>query len=472
MASILIIDDDRAVGKMLCQKTTGLGHEAAWSDTLQSGVESSYRTPYDVVLLDVCLPDGNGIDALPRILSSPFHPEVIVISGLANIQDAEAAIQNGAWDYIQKLDIHAKYPQLLQRTLLYRQNNQARTQSCGSLNMDGIIGTSNAMKACHQTVAKAARSDANVLICGATGTGKEIFARAIHNNSDRCMENLVVVDCAALPETLVENLLFGNVKGIYTGADRNREGLLAQAHGGTLFLDEVAEMPRSTQKVFLRVLQEHRYRPVGGHKELFSDFRLIAATNRDLNQMVQAGLFREDLLYRLRAIQLDLPPLNARRDDIRALAQHYVDKICKRMGMASKQLSADFTDALMLYEWPGNVREMINAIETAMASASDHLKLFARHLPDTIRLHVVRSTLPQTCQPLKTTENRQGLNPQEKFPSLKEYRRIAAANAEKEYLQSLLLQTQHNINPALELSKLSRSRFYELLKEHDLSIAS
>jgi two-component system NtrC family response regulator len=466
MARVLIIEDDRTVGKMLSQKIVRLGHEASWSDTLQQGVESSFRSPYDVVLLDVGMPDGNGIDALPRILSSPFHPEVIVMSGLANARDAEAAIQNGAWDYVQKHDIHDKYAQLLQRTLLYRK--ESRRHSGENLNLGGIIGTSEAMRACHRTLAKAARSDTNVLISGTTGTGKELFARAIHNNGDRRRENLVVVDCAALPETLVESLLFGNVKGIYTGADRARDGLVAQAHGGTLFLDEVAEMPLSTQKVFLRVLQERKYRPVGGQKELSSDFRLIAATNRDLDQLVQAGLFREDLLYRLRAIQLDLPPLKARSGDIELLAQHFTDRICHRMAMAPKKLSADFMDALLLYEWPGNVREMINSIETAVAAASDHQTIFARHLPDAIRLHVVRSTLPRTCQPEKTWTIHPNLAPGKKIPSLKEYRRMAAANAEKEYLNALLLQTRNNIPTVLQLSRLSRSRFYELLKEHNL----
>lgn len=471
MARVLIIDDDRQVGKFLSQKIMRMGHDATWLDTLQKGVETSSQKPYDVVLLDVRMPDGNGIDALPLILHSPFHPEVIVMSGLANIKDAEAAIQNGAWDYIQKQDMEDNYALLLQRTLQYRQETGARTQTSCDLKLEGIIGRSDSMRACHQTVAKAAHCNANVLISGATGTGKELFARAIHNNSSRRRENLVVVDCAALPETLVESLLFGSVKGIYTGADRTREGLVAQAHGGTLFLDEVGEMPVSIQKVFLRVLQERKYRPVGGQKELTSDFRLIAATNRNLDEMVETGLFRKDLLYRLRAVQLDLPSLKNRPDDIKALAHHYVAKICKRIGMATKDLSTDFMDALLLYDWPGNVREMINTLETAVASAEYHQKLFARHLPDIIRLHVVRSSLPQPSRKMQFIANRYDVDPPESIPSLKEYRKQAADNAEREYLHSLLIQTRNNINTALQLSRLSRSRFYELLKAHNLPAA-
>ena len=468
MARVLIIDDDHLVGKILCKKIMRMGHDAAWSDTLEKGVEISFQTPFDVVLLDVRLPDGNGIDALPKILCSPYRPEVIVMSGLANANDAEAAIHNGAWDYIQKEDMDEKYCLLLQHTLQYREETKANVPA-PDLKLEGVIGGSKVMRECYQTVAKAAQSTANVLISGATGTGKELFARAIHNHSNRRKANLVVVDCAALPETLVESLLFGNVKGIFTGADRARDGLVAQAHGGTLFLDEVGELPLSIQKVFLRVLQEREYRPVGGQKELPSDFRLIAATNRNLDEMVQCGRFREDLLYRLRTIQLDLPQLKDRRDDIKDLAHHYVAKICRRMDVAVKELASDFVDAMLLYDWPGNVREMVNTIETAIASADGHQKIFSRHLPDAIRLHVVRSSLRQPTQPMEYIADRYELNPQNKIPSLKEYRKQAVAMAEREYLSRLLIQTRNNINNALQLSNLSRSRFYELLKTHNIS---
>jgi two-component system, NtrC family, response regulator len=472
MAHILIIEDDRTVAKFLSRKIMRLGHDATWSDTLQEGVKTTLQMPYDVVFLDVRMPDGNGIDALPQILGSPYQPEVIVMSGLANMEDAEAAIQKGAWDYIHKQDMDDKYMGLLQRTLQYRQEVSEKIHRSQDLRLDGIIvGGSNAMHTCLQSMAKAADSNANVLISGATGTGKELFARAIHNNSRRRRENLVVVDCAALPETLVESLLFGNVKGIYTGADRTRDGLVAQAHGGTLFLDEVGEMPPSVQKVFLRVLQERTYRPVGSQRELVSDFRLIAATNRDLDAMVAEGRFREDLLYRLQAINLQLPSLRERREDIKPLTEFYVAKICNRIGVPQKELSADFLDALLLYEWPGNVREMINTIEMAIASADNCQKVFARHLPDAIRLHVVRSSLPQPAKPLASMASREGVNLRNGIPSLKEYRKQAAQDAEREYLHTLLIQTRNNVDAALHLSKLSRSRFYELLKAHNLSIS-
>ena len=471
MAQILIIEDDRTVAKFLTRKINRLGHEATWSGSLRNGVETTQQMPYDVVFLDVRLPDGNGIDALPQILRSPYQPEVIVMSGLPNMEDAQAAIQRGAWDYIHKPDMDDKYIMLLQRTLQYREEVRKKRQPSSDLRLDGIVGRSNAIRTCLRSVEKAAHSSANVMIAGATGTGKELFARAIHNNSTRCKENLVVVDCAALPETLVESLLFGNVKGIYTGADRSRDGLVAQANGGTLFLDEVGELPLSVQKVFLRVLQERMYRPVGGQKELASDFRLIAATNRDLDAMVAEGRFREDLLYRLRTIELQLPSLKERREDIKPLTEYYIAKICTRIGIPQKEASVDFLDALLLYEWPGNVRELVNTIETAIASADDCEKIYARHLPDTIRIHVVRSSLPQPSKPLETIVSRRGLNRQKGIPSLKEYRKQAAEDAEREYLHALLVQTRYNIHTALQLSKLSRSRFYELLKTHNLTVS-
>jgi two-component system, NtrC family, response regulator len=471
MAQILIIEDDQTVAKYLSKKINRLGHKATWSGTLRNGVETTGRIPFDVVFLDVCLPDGNGIDALPQIRRSPFEPEVIVMSGRPNMEDARAAIQKGAWDYIPKPDMDDKYIMLLQRTLQYREEVRNKRQQVSDLRLDGIVGRSGAIRDCLGSVGKAAHSNANVLIAGTTGTGKELFARAIHNNSIRRKENLVVVDCAALPETLVESLLFGNVKGIYTGADRSRDGLVAQAHGGTLFLDEVGELPLSVQKVFLRVLQERRYRPVGGQKERGSDFRLIAATNRDLNTMVAEGHFREDLLYRLRTIELVLPPLKERREDIKPLADYFIAKTCHRIGMPLKEPSADFLDALLLYEWPGNVREMVNTIETAIASADDCRKIYARHLPDTIRIHVVRSSLPQPAGPLTTIASRHGLEGREAVPSLKEYRKQVAADAEREYLHALLVQTRYNVNTALRISKLSRSRFYELLKIYDLTVS-
>ena len=215
-----------------------------------------------------------------------------------------------------------------------------------ALKTEGIVGASPRLGACLDTLAQAAGSDANVLITGETGTGKELFAWAIHKNSSRAGRSFVVVDCAALPETLVESTLFGHLRGAFTGADKPRDGLIKQADGGTLFLDEIGELSPSIQKAFLRVLQEKRFRPVGGGQEVSSDFRLIAATNRRLDDMARSGAFREDLLFRIRTLVLELPPLRDTKEDLRDLVVHYVVKFCEQYGVPMKSFSPEFHEVL------------------------------------------------------------------------------------------------------------------------------
>ena len=235
-----------------------------------------------MVFLDVRMPDGDGLAMLPLIQAARSAPEIIIMTGFGNASGAELAITSGAWDYIEKGSSVKEITLSLVRALEYRKQKRSSnsTRNVVMLKRDAIIGISPAIKACLEQVAQAAECDASVLVTGETGSGKELFARAIHENSRRAPKPFVVVDCAALPDTLVESLLFGHEKGAFTGAEQSRSGLVAQANGGTLFLDEVGELPLSMQKAFLRVLQEHRFRPVGSHREVCSDFRLVAATNR------------------------------------------------------------------------------------------------------------------------------------------------------------------------------------------------
>jgi two-component system NtrC family response regulator len=312
-----------------------------------------------------------------------------------------------------------------------------------------------------------------VLISGQTGTGKEIFARAVHTNSLRSNASLVVVDCAALPQTLVESLLFGHEKGVYTGADKAREGLIAQADGGTLFLDEIGELSPEIQKVFLRVLQERKYRPVGGRRELPSNFRLVAATNRNLDEMVADGKFRKDLLYRIRTTHIALPPLRDRSGDIKKLTTHYLSVISERSGKGCKGMAPDFMETLNAYTWPGNVRELINAMEAAIANAEPETTLYARHLPQDIRLRVIRSTIESHQDRSVSVDAAQPLNADVFKPRLntfKAFRKTALFKVEKQYLQALLDQSQNNLDKSLDISGLSRSRLYDLLKQHNLSL--
>ena len=307
-----------------------------------------------------------------------------------------------------------------------------------------------------------AGSDANVLISGETGTGKELFAWAIHNNSRRAGKRFVVVDCAALPETLVESILFGYERGAFTGADKAQSGLIKRADGGTLFLDEVGEMPLSVQKSFLRVLQEHKFRQVGGGPEILSDFRLIAATNRDLNSMVQQHRFRKDLLFRLRAFSMELPRLRDRTDDIREIAAHHVSKLSETYGFAKKSFSPDFFEVLHRYDWPGNVRELVNALERAVSAASHEPVLFPKHLPVYIRVHLVRASLEQGQD--NTVPSSFFARP---LPGLMEVRETSMAEVEQRYLRELMTLTS-DMQEASAISGLSRSRLYALLKKHGI----
>jgi two-component system NtrC family response regulator len=288
----------------------------------------------------------------------------------------------------------------------------------------------------------------------------------VHRNSARSDRNFVVVDCAALPETLVESTLFGHVRGAFTGADKPRDGLVRQADGGTLFLDEIGELSISIQKAFLRVLQEKKFRPVGGGQEVSSDFRLVAATNRNLEELISSGRFREDLLFRLRTFVLELPPLREIKEDIKEIMLHYLVRFCELYESPVKGYSPDFLEVLMTYDWPGNVRELIQALEKAVISAKEEPVLYPQHLPDHIRIHLARASILQK----RTPGPGPGAAPASADASLnlKDFREVEMARIEKDYLASLIRRTNGDVGEACRASGLSRSRLYTLLKKYGL----
>ncbi len=465
MARILIIDDDEPMGELLARRLKVSGHEIECATTLRNARTILSAEPFDLVLLDVNLPDGDGLSFLPWIQESVNPPEVIIFTGQGDPDGAETAIRNGAWDYVEKGGSLSSVLLPVTRALQHRELKRSQDPLL-LLKRGGIIGESPAIRSCLTQIYRAAQSDISVLICGETGTGKELGAWCIHTNSSRTNGSFVVVDCAALPENLVESLLFGHVRGAFTGADKDRDGLMRQADGGTLFLDEVGELPLSLQKSFLRALQEHRFRPVGSEKEVESDFRLVAATNRDLDKMVQAGLFRQDLLFRIRSVVIEIPPLRERQDDVLLLAEYFLERLCARQGIPRRSMSPDFLSALKSYSWPGNVRELLSCIERSVASAGTLLILEPYHLPQEIRVSALRSRIrPVVSKPPEDFAFVDGSDGSS-FPSLE----VVRADCDRRYLQALVNHCQGDIRKASYISGLSRSRLYALLKHHQVSL--
>lgn len=462
MAKVLIIDDDRLICEALARKLKEMGHAAECAQTLKSGLGAAVSGAYDVVFLDVMMPDGDGLQSIPAIREAYTAPEIIIMTGVGDHAGAEMAIKSGAWDYIEKPASLSALTLSLTRALKYRAIRLAQAPEC--FRRDGLIGESTEMRRCLEQAARAAASDVNVLIVGETGTGKELIARTIHANSRRSEHAFVAVDCAALTENLAQSALFGCEKGAFTGADRAREGLIKLADGGTLFLDEVGELPLSIQKSLLRVLQERRFRPLGTSREVKSDFRLIGATHQDIDGMVSEGSFRQDLLYRLKAFPIAVPSLRDRREDIALIALHVIEHACADTGLAPKACDPDLLSDLARYNWPGNVRELVNALERACAEGGSDPVIFTRHLPDHVRIGIAHAALNKGRPGRMIREASSGV------PSLQEARDAAVLEVERDYLARLITIAGGELSKAMSLAGLSRSRFYELLKKHGLSV--
>ena len=462
MARILIIDDDEEICRSLSAFLRINGHQAAHALTLADGLTMIAHDAFDIVFLDVLFPEGNGIEALPSIVAASSRPEVIMMTGLVEPEGARTAMKRGAWDYVKKGGSLTDLSLALTRALEYREKKLAAHAS-KEFRREGIVGDSPQLLRCLELAAEAAKHDAAVLLTGETGTGKELFARAIHENSSRSSGHLVVVDCTALPETLVPGMLFGHAKGAFTGAGTHHDGLVKEADGGTLLLDEVGELPLAMQKTFLRVLQEKRFRPIGGNREIASDFRLIASTNRDLGEMADKGEFRRDLLYRLQSLTIELPPLRERKGDIQALALHLISRICDRFRLERMGCSPEFLFTLVRYDWPGNIRELVRSIEHAVSAAAGEGVLYRNHLPQDLHAHLVRGVAGQGVARAPSQSESQ-----DELPTLREARQEAVDDAERKYLHRLLHETGSDIARACRIAGLSRSRLYALLQRHQV----
>ncbi len=513
MARILIIDDDTLFRDMLSSAMMLEGHTVRGVGTLAGCRKALTEEAFDLVFLDVGLPDGDGLEIIPVIRQDMDAPDIIIITGDGDADGAEIAIGSGALDYISKPASLTAMKQAVSRALTYRRGISRLEEPERS----GIVGHGTAMQQCFRVLAEAASCDAPVLITGETGTGKELFARAIHENSARRLGPFIPVDCGTIANSLTESELFGHEKGAFTGASKSREGLVLQAHGGTLFLDEVGELSMPQQRAFLRVLQEQRFRPVGASRELHSNFRLVAATNRSLEDMVGRGTFRKDLLYRLQAIHLCLPPLRDRGEDIAELTEHCVSRGCLRYGFAPKSLNEAFVAELATYPWPGNVRELLYVVEQALVRARYAPELLPEHLPSSIRVAAARSRMrsvggvepgegaaseakgerrvsaerraqesdtlfPSAFFPNLSSEAARGGESEEgdalartggpresSFPQWKVYKDAALLRVEKSYLQHLLHVARGNVPLASRMAGVSRQWLYAMLRRHGIS---
>jgi len=444
--SVLIVDDEPGIRESL---TGVLQDEGYVVDSVESGeacLEFLAHRNFDLLLLDIWLPGMDGIQALEKIQALENPPTVIMISGHGTIESAVRSTKLGAFDFIEKpLSIDKTLLTLKHATeqlSLAAQNRELREELQGKYR---IIGESVPMKALRQQLSLAAPTNGRVLVFGESGTGKELVAHALHLLSLRAQQPFVEVNCAAIPEELIESELFGHVKGSFTGAVEDKVGKFEQAHGGTLFLDEVGDMSLRTQSKVLRVIEEQRFTPVGSGNNLTVDVRAIAATNKNLEEEIQKGNFREDLFYRLNVIPFFVPPLRDHAEDIPALAHYFLADFARAYGRRAKHFSEAALEAMLGYRWPGNVRELRNLVERLVIMVPGE-KIERRHLPPSLAHEHAR------CDSTAT--------PTTGFSSLQE----ARAAYERDYILRKLEESQGNVTRAAEALGLERSHLYRKMK--------
>ncbi len=414
MTNILIVDDDPDMCLMLKANLTRRGFEVVTAGSANAAFEAVRTDDFDAVLTDINMPGINGLDLCARIVADRPDVPVIVITAFGSLDTAIAAIRAGAYDFLPKpFEIDALVVSLqraVQHRALRAEVKRLRKAVDEARRFDDLIGDSEAMRRVYDMIERVQDSAASVLVTGESGTGKELVARALHRRSQRKAGPFMAVNCAALPENLLESELFGHARGAFTDAKNARPGLFVAANGGTLFLDEIGELPLGLQPKLLRALQERKVRPVGGEQEIPFDARIVAATNRDLETAVEERRFREDLFYRVSVIPIALPPLRTRGNDVLLLAQAFLDRFATMSGKRLTGISTAAAARLLAYAWPGNVRELQNCIERAVALAQ-YAEIAVEDLPDRIREHrssqvVIASDDPSELQSMEEVERR------------------------------------------------------------------
>lgn len=446
MRKVLIIDDEEKLRALLARIIGLEGFEVIQTGDLKSALKKLELFDFDVILCDVKLPDGNGVDFVRKIKEVDSIPEVILLTAYGNIPDGVQAIKNGAFDYITKGDDNNKIIPLLYKAAekadLAKRIKQLEKQLGNKHSFDSIIGESKAIQKAMDLAKKVAITDTTVLLTGETGTGKEVFAHAIHQESGRSQKSFVAINCSAFSKDLLESEMFGHKAGAFTGATKDQKGLFEEANHGTIFLDEIGEMALDLQAKLLRVLEAGEFIRVGDSKPTKVDVRIIAATNRDLQQEIEKGSFRSDLFYRISVFQIHLPPLRERLNDIEQLAKHFLLSFSLKTNKQVVSINSDYFETLKQHTWKGNIRELKNVIERSVILCDNVLN--ASYLPVEMQL------------PIKETKTGKTLSA------------FDLASAEKLHIQKVLNYTGGNKTRAAELLNIALTTLYRKISEYGL----
>lgn len=453
---ILVVDDDKNLVELMRMRLESANYEVASALREEDAIEAVRGRAFDLSIVDLRLADRDGISLMQEFHS--IHPEmpVIILTAHGSIESAVEAMKRGAYSYLTKpfepRDLLLQIEKALEKRRLTAEVNRLKGLVEEKYDFANIVAKSEKMQRVLETVSRIAQTDSTVYIHGESGTGKELIAKAVHLASARKERSFVAINCAALPETLLESELFGHEKGAFTGAIRSTRGLFTQAHEGTIFLDEIGDMPLATQAKLLRVLQERQFYPVGSEKPVEVDVRVIVATQKELEDEVKKSLFREDLFFRIHVIPIRLPSLRERKEEIPHLVDHFLRKFSRQMKKEIKGLTPQAMQRLMLHDWPGNVRELENSIEYAVAMTQENV----------ISEDFVLQGKDASREPAESRGK--GEASQDTLKPLKEARDAF----EKDYLVHLLRLSEGNVSQAAKLAGKYRADFYDLLKKHGL----
>lgn len=448
MSRILLIDDEEKLRTLLTRIISLEGFEVIQAADCKSALKKLDQSEFDIALCDVKLPDGNGVELCKKIKDRFPHMEIVLLTAYGNIPDSVQAIKNGAFDYITKGDDNNKIIPLLHRAMdkvnLAKRVQQLQKQVGDKYSFDNITGKSKPIREAVDMAKKVADTDTTVLLLGETGTGKEVFAQAIHTASSRTNKPFVAINCSAFSKELLESEMFGHKAGAFTGATKDKKGLFEESNTGTIFLDEIGEMSLELQAKLLRVLETGEFIKVGESKTSKTDVRIIAATHRDLQKEIETGHFRQDLFYRLSVFQIKLPPLRERVMDIEALAKHFAAVFSAKTNKKTKSLSPEFIEALKQHQWQGNIRELKNVIErSVILSNTDELTV---------------ENLPVELQHISSVSKKG-----------KQLSAFDLASAEKLHIQKVLNYTNGNKTEAARLLNIATTTLYRKLEDYNIA---